>query len=186
MSFGFPYCCAESSSRNLPRICLLSCCFFNLRFSKGMPSILLFLILGFPEGMPPNLLYIFSHSRRVSLLSCWIFRIPYGGGPSILLSYSRIPLRYASYPAVDASFPAVSSKVGVVLKKVSIEAIPMFYYLGKVSIKRLYRVKSQKFSAFAYLILRFSKGMSPNLPYLFLDSLRTCFQPCCIFFSDSL
>ncbi len=30
-------------------------------------------------------------------------------------------------------------------KNVSIEAIPMLYYLGKVSIMRLYRFKSQKF-----------------------------------------
>ncbi len=35
-------------------------------------------------------------------------------------------------------------KVGAILKKVSIEAIPMLYYLGKVSIKGLYCFKSQK------------------------------------------
>ncbi len=38
-----------------------------------------------------------------------------------------------------------SPKVGTILKKVSIELIPMLYYLGKVSIKRLNRFKSQKF-----------------------------------------
>jgi hypothetical protein len=36
-------------------------------------------------------------------------------------------------------------KGGAILKKVSIEAIPMLYYLGKVAIKRLYRFISQKF-----------------------------------------
>ncbi len=38
-----------------------------------------------------------------------------------------------------------TTKVGAILKKVSIEAIPMLYYLGKVSIKQLYHFKSQKF-----------------------------------------
>ncbi len=54
----------------------------------------------------------------------------------------QYPANTNQYPANMHQYPA---KVGAILKKVLIEAIPMLYYLGKVSIKRLYRCKSQKF-----------------------------------------
>ncbi len=43
----------------------------------------------------------------------------------------------------------VLSKGGHDSEKVLIEAIPILYYLGKVSVKRLYRFKSQKFWAWS-------------------------------------
>jgi hypothetical protein len=39
----------------------------------------------------------------------------------------------------------VLTKMGEILKKVSIEAKPILYYLRKVSVKQLYRFKSQRF-----------------------------------------
>jgi hypothetical protein len=39
----------------------------------------------------------------------------------------------------------IPGKDGRVSEKVLIEAIPKLYYLGKVSVKRLYRFKPQKF-----------------------------------------
>ncbi len=44
-------------------------------------------------------------------------------------------------------------------KNVSIEAIPMLYFLGKVSIKRLYRFKSQKF----WMMKRYKYFYAKNL-----------------------
>jgi hypothetical protein len=44
---------------------------------------------------------------------------------------------------IYTDFP--SPNVGAIRKKVSTEAILMLFYLEKVSVKRLYRFKSQKF-----------------------------------------
>jgi hypothetical protein len=63
------------------------------------------------------------------------FNFP-GFGPPTQIWYCAVSHR------AEAGY---TTKVGAIIKKVLIEAIPMLYYPRKVSIKRLYRFKSQKF-----------------------------------------
>ncbi len=79
----------------------------------------------------------------------------------------RCVFRPATACAVPLSHPLPLSlntyiwpKVGAILKKVSIEAIPILYYLGKVSVKWLYRCKSQKFERWSYTSAFYAKNLN--------------------------